>query len=62
MSNNRYDRRTVRRMDADDRHLAWENLSFQEQLNHLDSRLGKDLGAKKQRNRIHKKIEKGATK
>ena len=58
MSKNRYDRHTLRRQEAEKRNEAWEKLTPQQQLEQLDIRLGKGLGAKKQRRRLSKKLRK----
>lgn len=41
-----------RHNQAVERENAWRKLSFSQQLSELDNRLGKDVGAKKQRARI----------
>ena len=53
----RPDMHEIKVSDASERLIAWQNLSPQEQLNVLDARLGKDIGAKKQRARIQKLLE-----
>lgn len=62
MSNNRRDRQGVRRIEAEGRAEVWEGLTPQQQLATLDRRLGKGLGAEKQRARIAKTIAKKAVK
>lgn len=44
--------RQTRREQGDARNAAWRGLSFLEQVAILDSRLGKDKGAKRQRAKI----------
>ena len=48
--------KTQRREDAEVRHARWDALSPKEQLRQLDIRLGKGVGAKKQRVRLAKRI------
>ena len=62
MSNNRRDRQSVRRIDAEGRQELWDSLTPEQQLATLDRRLGKNLGAKKQRARITKALAKKAVK
>jgi hypothetical protein len=57
MSAKRTDRRKIRRQQSDERLEAWRELTLKEQLDALDGRLGKGLGAKKQRARIQAKLE-----
>jgi hypothetical protein len=49
--------REDRRMQAEKMHNEWNLLSLQQQLDELDRRLGKGIGAKKQRARIQYKID-----
>ena len=49
--------RSERKMEAEQRNEAWKLLSLQQQLESIDLRLGKDIGAKKQRARIQYKID-----
>ena len=46
-----------RKREAITRNEAWKQLSLQDQLEDLDRRLGKGIGAKKQRTRIQFKID-----
>ena len=46
-----------RKREAITRNEAWKQLSLQDQLEDLDRRLGKEVGAKKQRARIQYKID-----
>ena len=48
----RSDRQKQRREQAEERRLYWEALSTKEKLSSLDKRLGKGVGAKKQRKRL----------
>lgn len=50
-----------RKKMAQERNTHWQSLSLKEQLEDLDRRLGKDVGAKKQRERIKAWIEEGHT-
>ena len=43
--------------EAIERNEAWAKLTYEQQLADLDRRLGKDIGAKKQRARIQYKID-----
>ncbi len=43
--------------DAVERKLNYESRSAQEQLDILDKRLGKDIGAKKEREKLLKRIK-----
>jgi hypothetical protein len=43
--------------EAIERNEAWAQLTYEQQLVDLDRRLGKDMGAKKQRARIQDKID-----
>ena len=49
-------RRIERKEEAKIRNQAWSELDFKEQLNVIDTRLGKGIGAKKQRAKIQSKI------
>lgn len=49
----------ARRNEAVKRNKDWKSLSLKHQLESLDARLGKDVGATKQRARIKKLIEDG---
>jgi hypothetical protein len=51
------ERRAERRLRAEEMTEGWRSQSFEEQLKSLDFRLGKGVGAKKQRARIAKAIE-----
>ena len=44
-------------MEAEQRNEAWKLLSLDQQLESIDLRLGKGVGAKKQRTRIQYKID-----
>lgn len=50
-------RRKDRREDAEERQKHWASLSYSDQLKQLDSRLGKGVGAVKQRKRIMEKMK-----
>ena len=50
-------RRIERKEEAKIRNQAWSELEFKEQLNVIDTRLGKGIGAKKQRAKIKNKID-----
>jgi hypothetical protein len=50
-------RKAKRRATAEERQEAWEALTPQQQLVALDNRLGKGVGAKKQRARIQERID-----
>jgi hypothetical protein len=52
------ERRAERRLRAEEMTEGWRSLTFEEQLAALDRRLGKDVGAKKQRARIKAAIAK----
>ena len=62
MSKNRTDRQSVRRIEAEGRAEVWEGLTPEQQVAALDRRLGKGLGAKKQRARIAKALAKAKVK
>ena len=47
----------TRHKEATIRNEAWAKLTYEQQLADLDRRLGKDIGAKKQRARIQYKID-----
>ena len=49
--------KSERKNEAYDRNKFWETLTPQEQLQSLDSRLGKDIGAIQQRNKIQSLID-----
>ena len=46
------ERKAIRQSEALERQKVWSNMTLQQQLNDLDNRLGKDMGAIKQRKRI----------
>tara|TARA_Y100001963_G_C6678894_1_gene398865 strand:- start:95 stop:304 length:210 start_codon:yes stop_codon:yes gene_type:complete len=46
-----------KRQEAFDRNKAWAQLTPEQQLSSLDERLGKGIGAKKQRARIQYKVD-----
>ena len=46
-----------KQQEAFDRNKIWAQLTTEQQLNSLDERLGKGIGAKKQRARIQYKID-----
>jgi hypothetical protein len=62
MSNKRLDKQGVRRIEAEGRAEVWEGLTPEQQLATLDRRLGKGVGAVKQRKRIAKAAEKAVVK
>ena len=62
MTNKRVDRQSVRRIEAEARAEVWEGLTPEQQLSVLNGRLGKDKGAKKQRARITKALNKQSVK
>ena len=47
----------IKETEAKVRNEAWAKLTYEQQLADLDRRLGKGIGAKKQRNRIQYKID-----
>ena len=49
---NRTDRRAQRRVECEERTENWQDLSAKEQLAALDRRLGKGVGATKQRAKL----------
>ena len=49
--------RSERKKEAEQRNAHWSILQLQQQLEKLDERLGKEVGAKKQRARIQYKID-----
>ena len=50
-------RKAIRQTDASERQKVWSNMTLQQQLNDLDSRLGKGIGAIKQRKKIQYAID-----
>lgn len=54
----RPDNNEIKRQEAKERDAAWQKLSPKEQLEALDRRLGKDVGATRQRARLAMLIEK----
>ena len=48
---------TDKQKEAIERNEAWAQLTSEQQIADLDRRLGKDIGAKKQRARIQYKID-----
>jgi len=56
MSKSRPDRKAARREDSEAAAKAWQGLSPEQQLQSLDGRLGKGVGAKRQRARIAKQL------
>ena len=58
----RTDRIEIRRESADKRNADWCSLSPEKQLTELDVRLGKGVGAAKQRARLQQKIESSSNK
>ena len=46
----------IKQTEAAVRNEAWAKLTYEQQLADLDRRLGKDIGAKKQRAKIQSKI------
>ena len=51
------ERKAIRQSEALERQKVWSNMTPQQQLNDLDSRLGKGVGAVKQRKRIQYVID-----
>ena len=62
MSKSRPDRKQARREDSEAATKAWRELSPKQQLQSLDGRLGKGVGAKRQRARIAKKLAEASKK
>jgi hypothetical protein len=62
MSKKRLDRRSVRRIEAEGRQEEYTKLTPAQQIALLDARLGKDVGAVKQRARIAKAAAKAKVK
>lgn len=62
MSKNRLDRQGIRRIDAEERQAEWDKLTPEQKNAALDARLGKGIGAKKQRARITKAAAKAKVK
>ena len=50
-------RKAIRQSEASERQKVWSNMTLQQRLNDLDSRLGKGIGAIKQRKRIQYAID-----
>ena len=50
-------RKAIRQSEASERQKVWSNMTLQQQLNDLDSRLGKGIGAIKQRKKIQYAID-----
>ena len=50
-------RKAIRQSEALERQKVWSNMTLQQQLNDLDSRLGKGIGAIKQRKKIQYAID-----
>ena len=46
------ERKAIRQSEALERQKVWSNMTLQQQLNDLDRRLGKGVGAVKQRKKI----------
>lgn len=57
----RPDLKKIRQEESQERLKGWQSLSYQDQLSALDRRLGKDMGAKKQRTRLNALIVSGET-
>ena len=51
------ERKAIRQSEALERQKVWSNMTLQQQLNDLDTRLGKGVGAVKQRKRIQYAID-----
>ena len=51
------ERKAIRQSEALERQKVWDNMTPQQQLNDLDRRLGKGVGAVKQRKRIQYAID-----
>lgn len=56
--NTRRDRPSIKREQAEERKAAWDSLSTKEKIDILDRKLGKDVGAKKQRTRLSNELDK----
>jgi hypothetical protein len=52
MSNKRNDRKADRQKEAQSRQNRWDAMSLEDTLKELDQRLGRDVGAKKQREKL----------
>lgn len=50
-------RRTDRRMEAEERQAKWGDLALMQQIAALDRRLGKGVGARKQRSSLNKRLQ-----
>ena len=57
-SNSRRDRPSIKREQAEERKAAWDSISTKDKINILDSKLGKSIGAKKQRARLANELDK----
>jgi len=62
MTKKRLDRQGVRRIEAEERQAEYAKLTPAQQVAMLDARLGKGLGAEKQRARIAKAVAKAKVK
>ena len=51
------ERKAIRQSEALERQKVWSNMTLQQQLNDLDRRLGKGVGAVKQRKKIQYAID-----
>ena len=51
------ERKAIRQSEALERQKVWDNMTPQQKLNDLDSRLGKGIGAIKQRKKIQYAID-----
>ena len=49
IGNSRRDRPSIKKEQAEERKAAWDSMTAKEKINVLDKRLGKNIGAKKQR-------------
>lgn len=54
-------RKNQRREEAKKRNSAWQKLTPEQKIASLDQRLGKDVGAKKQRLKIKREMEKSVS-